>query len=103
MYGGDEPVNLVLTISVELDDSALGVVIINTADHRASAHRPPRRGAVFRVLDDQWRPSTGLLLDILAVVAQAVLGDLYGVEVTLLTPLVGQRHTYYSATADARY
>lgn len=70
---------------------------MDTAEAAALRHTPGgRAGAAVSLLRRVVHLHVGGPLgQVLAVVAQAVLGDLDGVEVALRAPLSGERHTWW--------
>lgn len=81
-------------MSAELAHGGSSELVVDTAQAATLRHAPgggagPAVPLLGRVVDLHVGRA---LCQVLAVVAQAVLGDLDGVEVALRTPLSGQRH-----------
>jgi len=82
------------TWSTELTHGRGSGLVVDTAEDAPFGHAPgggagPAVSVLGRIVDLH---VGGALRQVLAVVAQAILSDLDGVEVSLRTPLCGQRH-----------
>lgn len=85
------------TLSVELTHGGSPGLVLDTAQTAALWHTPGGcAGAAVsllrRIIDLH---VGGALGQVFAVMAQAVLGDLDGVEVALRAPLSGERHAWF--------
>lgn len=85
------------TLSVELAHGGSPGLVMDTAQTAAFWHTPggcdgPAVSLLRRIIDLH---VGGALGQVFAVMAQAILGDLDGVEVALRAPLSGERHAWF--------
>lgn len=83
------------TQSAELTHRGRSGLVVDTAEAATFRHTPgSRAGPAVPLLGCVVNLHAGSTLSqVLAVMAQTILGNLDGVEVALRTPLSGQRHT----------
>lgn len=89
-------------MSAELTHSGSPCFVVDTAETATFRHTPRGcAGPAVSLLDcivdlHVW----GALGQVFAVMAQAVLGNLDGIEIALRAPLSGQRHTWMGTKED---
>lgn len=91
-------------MSAELTHRGSPCFVVDTAETATFWHTPrgcagPAVSLLDRIVDlHMW----GALSQVFAVMAQAVLGNLDGVEIALRAPLSGQRHTWMQTKEEEK-